>query len=328
MNSLLLVRPRFLEKRDMLVFQMAEVLSSGVPVVIKETFCRDEYWEPVLLTPPNANPTNKFIRRANNIDSGRPIYIGREYQASIPSFIGEFPTEEYIQKPNLEILCWSSSSFEEQSVPDDLLQEYCRLSKHKHGFEFDQALQFLHAYEYNIAEAFNHMCNFKAVQRHKWSQSHKLIFEIGYQFHGRDFASIQNLLKEKSISEVVEFYYIVWKRKRKTLCDIISLTDYSETEEPWELKSPASDVGEVKGRKAKRNAMVKVTLQKQKLMMKNRKHVFANDLCTFTKSQLRDLNKAQNHPAKTRDTIEKLQLELLEALDEADSILKTLPMDM
>ena len=306
---------------------MSELIVPGLPVEIKDTVCLDieEFWEPVLLTPPNANPTNKFIRRANNIDSGRPIYIGRQYQASIPSYIGACPNDDYRQKTNLEVLCWSNCSFEEQCVPDELLKEYCRLSKQKHGFEIDQALQFLHAYQYNIAEAFHHMCKFKAVQRHKWSQSHKLIFDIGFQFHGRDFASIQKLLKDKSISEVVEFYYIAWKRKRKTLCDIISLTDYSENDDPWENKSPASDVGEAKGRKAKRNAMVKVTVQKQKLMMKNRKQIFANDLCTFTKSQLRELNKAHTHPAKTRETIKNLELELLKAMEESTSVLKTLP---
>ena len=281
-------------------------------------------WEsPVLATPPSIKVHDKFIRKATNIDSGRPILVGREYQATVPDYIGGCPSGEY--RSDCELLCWSFEGFRTQSVPEDFLGEYSRLAKLKHSFEIDQSFQFLHAYDYNIAEAFNHMSKFYAVQGYKWNKDDKRTFRVAYQFFGKDFASIRNLLKHKSFPEIVEYYYIIYKRKRYIINELIAWPDGLSEDKP-EFKSPVAETAEELVRKAKKSAMVKVQTCGPKCKMRSlRKKQGRNDLCTFNKAQLRELNKPHNHPLKIREKIESLKIELRELCTLNEKLRSDLP---
>ena len=265
-----------------------------------------------------------FIRKPNNIDSGRPILVGTQYQAEIPNYVGSHPSTKYRNEADIEQLSFSYAQFKAQALPDEFLAEFCRLAKRKHSFEIDQALQFLHAYDYNIAEAFAFMDKFYAVQSYKWDKLDRRTFRTGYQFFGKDFISIHNLLKHKTYYEIIEFYFIVYKRMRYTLGNHLyeNLSD-----EIAEYKSPSVEKSFEQSRKAKKNAMMKVQKCGPKSKMVGLRKRQGNKLCSFSKTQLRELMKPQNQPEKIREKITSLKKELdflcAENEDFVQSVIKT-----
>ena len=271
-------------------------------------------WEGSLPTPPNVNPSEKFIRHASNINSGRPILVGRDYQAAIPPYIGS--TRQSIGSGNeyrsevTEMQCWSYNVFRQQHIPESLLDEFCRLCKEKHDFEVDQSLTFLHASNYNIKEAYTNIDQYTAPQRHKWEKADRIVFNACYQFFGRDFESIKALLKEKSYAELIEYFYIVYKRKKYIFGDVSS--SESSLNDSFEFKSPASDDSDSSSRRSKRSAIQKAQSfgPKSKTMVNPKVTFPTNGLCTFSKPQLRDLHRGHNQPWKIRVSITKLQKEL------------------
>jgi len=268
--------------------------------------------EELLSTPPSLKAHDKFIRKANNIDSGRPILVGDEYQAEIPDFISSDAPHDYRQ--DCELNCWSFNRFRSLMYPEELLAEYSRLVKKEHKFEIDQGLQFLHAYDYNLAEAFQHISKFCASQGYKWNKDDKRTFKVAYQFFGKDFASINKLMKHKTLSQVVEHYYIVYKRKRYIMGDLIASPE-GMTDEKSDFKSPVAASAEELVRKAKRSAIIKVQTGPKmgpKSKMPSLRKKQGNTLCTFSKTQLRELNKPHNHPLRIKEKIDCMKKEIAE----------------
>lgn len=131
--------------------------------------------------------------------------IGAEYQASVPPL--ETIKKNIVSRgPALTI--WKPS----KQLPDPLLLKYIELSRTKYGYREEQALGLLVCHGYNVEEANKDLANFVPYPD-DWTTLEKQSFEHGFQEHGKDFHKIKMMLPDKSVNNLVKYYYI-WKKTR------------------------------------------------------------------------------------------------------------------
>lgn len=59
------------------------------------------------------------------------------------------------------------------------------------------------------------LANFTPIRDH-WSREDKILFEQAFLFHGKCFHRIRQMLPDKSIADLVKYYY-AWKKSRNRL---------------------------------------------------------------------------------------------------------------
>ncbi|XP_053697366.1 REST corepressor [Sabethes cyaneus] len=135
------------------------------------------------------------------------IRVGRDYQAVCPELI---PAPE--RKPeNLNdraLLVWSPT----KEIPDNKLEEYITVAKEKYGYNGEQALGMLFWHKHDLERAVLDLANFTPFPD-EWTVEDKVLFEQAFQFHGKSFHRIRQMLPDKSIASLVKFYYS-WKKTR------------------------------------------------------------------------------------------------------------------
>lgn len=135
------------------------------------------------------------------------IRVGRDYQAVCPELI---PAPE--RKPeNLNdraLLVWSPT----KEIPDPKLEEYITVAKEKYGYNGEQALGMLFWHKHDLERAVLDLANFTPFPD-EWTVEDKVLFEQAFQFHGKSFHRIRQMLPDKSIASLVKFYYS-WKKTR------------------------------------------------------------------------------------------------------------------
>ncbi|XP_055540401.1 REST corepressor isoform X2 [Wyeomyia smithii] len=135
------------------------------------------------------------------------IRVGRDYQAVCPELI---PAPE--RKPeNLNdraLLVWSPT----KEIPDNRLEEYITVAKEKYGYNGEQALGMLFWHKHDLERAVLDLANFTPFPD-EWTVEDKVLFEQAFQFHGKSFHRIRQMLPDKSIASLVKFYYS-WKKTR------------------------------------------------------------------------------------------------------------------
>ncbi|XP_076246681.1 REST corepressor isoform X2 [Lasioglossum baleicum] len=135
------------------------------------------------------------------------IRVGRDYQVIVPEFV---PVNErrLDQCPDRALLVWSPTT----DIPDQKLDEYIILAKEKYGYNGEQALGMLFWHKHNLERAVLDLANFTPFPD-EWTVEDKVLFEQAFQFHGKSFHRIRQMLPDKSIASLVKYYYS-WKKTR------------------------------------------------------------------------------------------------------------------
>ncbi|CAG9827880.1 unnamed protein product [Diabrotica balteata] len=135
------------------------------------------------------------------------IRVGRDYQAVCPEL-----QPESQRKPELladrALLVWSPT----EAIPESKLEDYIVLAKDKYGYNGEQALGMLFWHKHDLERAMLDLANFTPFPD-EWSVEDKVLFEQAFQFHGKSFHRIRQMLPDKTIASLVKYYYS-WKKTR------------------------------------------------------------------------------------------------------------------
>jgi len=161
---------------------------------------------PVTLNPAGSSNGQGGSESSDEENQGR-IRVGREYQAVAPPFL---PPSE--RRPDLcaerALLVWSPV----HTISNKRLDEFVQVAKDKYSYNVEQALGMLFWHKHDLERAMQDLANFTPFPD-EWSVEDKVLFEQAFQFHGKSFHRIRQMLPDKSIAALVKYYYS-WKKTR------------------------------------------------------------------------------------------------------------------
>lgn len=114
-------------------------------------------------------------------------------------------TDQYAERA---LLVWSPTA----EILDTKLEEYISLAKEKYGYNSEQALGMLFWHKHDLEKAMIDLSNFTPFPD-EWTVEDKVLFEQAFQFHGKSFHRIRQMLPDKSIAALVRYYYS-WKKTK------------------------------------------------------------------------------------------------------------------
>lgn len=133
--------------------------------------------------------------------------VGSNYQAEIPQFIAYSPAPEYYEEEKA-IRVWSPYN----KIPEHVLEEFITKAKEKFFYNMEQALGMLSWHKFDLNRAYADLPNFVPYPN-EWSVEDKVLFEQAYQFHEKQFNKIRQMLPDKSMANLISYYYS-WKKTR------------------------------------------------------------------------------------------------------------------
>lgn len=135
------------------------------------------------------------------------IRVGRDYQALCPDLVQE--KDRSIETlPEKALLVWAPT----KDIPDNKLEDYITVAKEKYSYNGEQALGMLFWHKHDLERAVMDLANFTPFPD-EWTVEDKVLFEQAFQFHGKSFNRIRQMLPDKSIASLVKYYYS-WKKSR------------------------------------------------------------------------------------------------------------------
>ncbi|CAF2767946.1 unnamed protein product [Rotaria sp. Silwood2] len=137
------------------------------------------------------------------LDNDVCIHEGSSYQANIPLLNSISLTTDHDA-----ILFWKPTDL----INDHDLMDYIDYAYKKHRMNEEQALAILQICKYKISTSKLLMEQY-IPENDQWTIEEKFLFEQAYQFYGKTFSRIKQMLPEKSIAELVRYYYS-WKKTR------------------------------------------------------------------------------------------------------------------
>ncbi|CAM1297345.1 RCOR3 (predicted) [Pycnogonum litorale] len=155
----------------------------------------------------NASPNGHLSDSSDGNDSEHEagMRVGSNFQATVPELVSKGCPEF---TPERALLVWSPSAV----IPDVKLDEYIRVSKEKFGYNAEQALGMLFWHKHDLPKALADLPNFTPFPD-EWTVEDKVLYEQAFQFHGKSFVRIRQMLPDKSIASLVKYYYS-WKKTR------------------------------------------------------------------------------------------------------------------
>lgn len=114
------------------------------------------------------------------------IRVGKDYQVVVPE-VNPKIAETY---PDKALLVWSPA----KDIPEIKLEEYIDLAKEKFGYNAEQALGMLFWHKHDLQKAVLDLQNFTPFPD-EWSSEDKVMFEQAYQFHGKCFHRIRQMVR-------------------------------------------------------------------------------------------------------------------------------------
>lgn len=140
------------------------------------------------------------------------INIGKDYQATPPVWV---PLEHRRLHQSLEraLLVWSPNPL----IPEEKMDKYIKVSKEKYGYNEEQALGVLFWNKHDIDNAVKDLAKYEQFPD-EWTAEDKSQFELAFQYHwpiGKRFLEIREMMPDKSIAQLVNYYYRVHKYKEK-----------------------------------------------------------------------------------------------------------------
>uniref|UniRef100_A0A6B2EEC4 Putative dna-binding protein n=1 Tax=Phlebotomus kandelakii TaxID=1109342 RepID=A0A6B2EEC4_9DIPT len=148
----------------------------------------------------------KSLKKSSEYEAEK-IRVGRDYQAVCPELV-QPPERKVDQLNDRALLVWSPT----KDIPDAKLEEYITVAKEKYGYNGEQALGMLFWHKHDLARAESDLANFTPFPD-EWTAEDKVLFEQAFQFHGKSFHRIRQMLPDKSIPSLVKYYYS-WKKTR------------------------------------------------------------------------------------------------------------------
>jgi len=135
------------------------------------------------------------------------IRVGRDYQAVPPPFIpvSDRRAEQCAERA---LLVWSPATH----IASKKLDEFIQVAKEKYGYNSEQGLGMLFWHKHDLDRAQQDLANFTPFPD-EWTVEDKVLFEQAFQFHGKSFHRIRQMLPDKSIAALVKYYYS-WKKTR------------------------------------------------------------------------------------------------------------------
>ncbi|XP_073828070.1 REST corepressor isoform X2 [Musca autumnalis] len=215
-------------------------------------------------TPETSSDDDNSIKRNGKSKTKQSEYeekirVGRDYQAVCPPLI---PEQE--RKPEClndrALLVWSPT----KEIPDTKLEEYISVAKEKYGYNGEQALGMLFWHKHDLERAVMDLANFTPFPD-EWTVEDKVLFEQAFQFHGKSFHRIRQMLPDKSIASLVKYYYS-WKKTRHRQ----SVMDRQEKVKA--SKEGSSENGSDNGSNEESDNDDKVQLNKQNISALKRKN--------------------------------------------------------
>ncbi|KAH8373814.1 hypothetical protein KR200_004557 [Drosophila serrata] len=162
-------------------------------------------------TPESSDDDNSTKRngktKAKQSEYEEKIRVGRDYQAVCPPLVPEVERRPE-QMNERALLVWSPT----KEIPDLKLEEYISVAKEKYGYNGEQALGMLFWHKHDLERAVMDLANFTPFPD-EWTIEDKVLFEQAFQFHGKSFHRIRQMLPDKSIASLVKYYYS-WKKTR------------------------------------------------------------------------------------------------------------------
>ncbi|KAI5712893.1 hypothetical protein M8J75_012159 [Diaphorina citri] len=169
------------------------------------------------------------------------IHVGSEYQANVPNNVLD-KSFCYLELDKSDSV-WLPSKI---NFTNEELDQYLKHAYYTYNICEEQALSLLHTCCYDLNKARVTLTQTKCVEDtlDKWSHQEREHFINAYNYHGKKFKLIQASLPNKSISDLVDYYY-TWKKTRNSVslitqyCNVLAL-QHSNTlpEETLVDKSP------------------------------------------------------------------------------------------
>lgn len=151
---------------------------------------------------PNGHLSDDSAGSDDSDDNG--MRIGEEYQSNIPDYNPDPKQDARISA----MLVWAPH----MEINDSKIDEYVQIAKEKHGYNTEQALGMLFWHKHNVEKALADLSNFTPFPD-EWTVEDKVLFEQAFSFHGKSFNRIRQMLPDKSMSQLVKYYYS-WKKTR------------------------------------------------------------------------------------------------------------------
>ena len=140
--------------------------------------------------------SNSFMLKFQK--SRKNVRIGSEYQAdSIPIM-----DKENYKAVEEDLLLWEPTGELSEKEIDDFIVK----ATDEHNYSKDQAYGLLSWHQLDSAKAKEDLSKY-IPQPDLWSHEEKEVFEQGLVIYGKDFDEIKKLLPDKSIKQIVHYYF-------------------------------------------------------------------------------------------------------------------------
>eukprot|EP00118_Oscarella_pearsei_P015780 m.145288 g.145288 ORF g.145288 m.145288 type:complete len:574 (+) comp38415_c0_seq3:156-1877(+) len=163
---------------------------------------------------PNYSPSpspksSDGMERSEGMIVAKPeMRVGEDFQAVLPEFC-----ETKVVKPDRPegLNVWSPT--DDSAVPEALVEEFVKEARLSNRYNLEQALGMLFWHKCDIKKAKADLVNFVPYPD-DFNLEDRVMFEQGYQSHGKAFDKIKQLMPDKSLGNLIKFYYS-WKKTRQ-----------------------------------------------------------------------------------------------------------------
>jgi len=140
---------------------------------------------------------------------GEKIRVGRDFQAVPPPLMPQ--KDKDLEEEERSVLVWAPPPSKD-ILNDSDLDNFISVAKDDYGYNQEQALGIVFWHGYNVDKASKDIVNFLPYPD-RWDLQDKVMFEQAFQYYGKSFRRIRQMLPNKSIADLVEYYYN-WKKSR------------------------------------------------------------------------------------------------------------------
>ncbi|VDM39312.1 unnamed protein product [Toxocara canis] len=141
-------------------------------------------------------PTNLEIRE------------GKDYQCAVEDLEEREPQSEF-ETRDREYCLWLPTD----QLADEDVTDFLSVALGVYGIEQDRALYILYTCQYNLDEAYSEIKKRRLVKEN-WSQEDISLFIRAFKACGKRFLKIKKALPNKSMTQIVNFYYDMKKKLR------------------------------------------------------------------------------------------------------------------
>jgi hypothetical protein len=107
-------------------------------------------------------------------------------------------------------LVWSPA----REIPESKLEEYITLAKENYGYNAEQALGMLFWHKHDLEKAVVDLANFTPFPD-EWTKEDKVLFEQAFQFHGKCFHRIRQMVRVQCVFISSVYKLVAFKASRQ-----------------------------------------------------------------------------------------------------------------